>query len=260
MLKKIVFFDIDGTLYDEEKRIPDSTVSAISALKEEGIDVAIATGRAPFMFADLREKLGIDTYVSLNGSFVVYQDEVVFTKPLEAELLTKLEKEAKQLNHPIVYVHSDDHYANEENHPFIVESIGSLKIKKPEYNPKFSETSEVYQALLFCDGSNEDIYKVGHPHFDFIRWHPYSVDVIPGGGSKAKGIEVLLEKVGIPVENSYAFGDELNDLQMLQYVGTGVAMGNGRDEVKAVANYVTKTVTEDGILHGLKHVGLLKGK
>lgn len=66
-----------------------------------------------------------------------------------------------------------------------------------------------------------------------------------------------MEKLGIPKERQYAFGDGLNDIEMLSMIHHGVAMGNGEEEVKAVAKYVTKSVEEDGILHGLKMVGLL---
>ena len=69
--KHIIFFDIDGTLLDEDKIMPNSTKEAIFALKEQGHEVAIATGRAPFMFVDIREELNIDTYISYNGQYNV---------------------------------------------------------------------------------------------------------------------------------------------------------------------------------------------
>ncbi|MFP3360828.1 HAD hydrolase family protein, partial [Planococcus sp. SIMBA_143] len=71
--EKIVFFDIDGTLLNHDKKIPVSTREALKTLTENGVHVAIATGRAPFMFADLREDLGIDTFISFNGQYVKHQ-------------------------------------------------------------------------------------------------------------------------------------------------------------------------------------------
>ena len=84
------------------------------------------------------------------------------------------------------------------------------------------------------------------------------MDVLPIGGSKANGIEKYIEKRGYTKDQVYAFGDYLNDIEMLQYVGHGVAMGNAPDEVKKAARYVTKDVGEDGIAYGLEMVGLLK--
>jgi hydroxymethylpyrimidine pyrophosphatase-like HAD family hydrolase len=81
--------------------------------------------------------------------------------------------------------------------------------------------------------------------------------LLPAGGSKAKGIHMLLEKAGIRREDTFAFGDGLNDVEMLKYVGTGVAMGNGCDEAKAASDLVTKAVSEDGIRYGLQMTGLI---
>src|SRR5699024_10977299 len=93
--------------------------------------------------------------------------------------------------------------------------------------------------------------------FDFIRWHEYSVDVLPKGGSKALGIMKLMEALNIDGKHAYAFGDGLNDREMLEFIPNSVAMGNAVDEVKRLAKYVTEDVAEDGIYHGLKQVGLL---
>ena len=68
----------------------------------------------------------------------------------------------------------------------------------------------------------------------------------------------MLEATGIDIENSYAFGDGLNDLEMLKMVGTGIAMGNAVDEAKAVADYVTTSCSNDGIWNGLVRLGLIK--
>lgn len=72
MNKKIIFFDIDGTLLDHEKKVPATTKESIQELKEAGHIVAIATGRAPYHFEELREELGIHSYVCLNGQYVVH--------------------------------------------------------------------------------------------------------------------------------------------------------------------------------------------
>ena len=113
----------------------------------------------------------------------------------------------------------------------------------------------MYQTLLFCPEGEEKQYEEAFDEFDFVRWHPVSVDVVPKGGSKAKGIAKLVEKLGFPAERQFAFGDGPNDLDMLSTIYNSVAMGNGVEEVKKVSKYVTKSVDEDGILHGLKMVG-----
>lgn len=97
-MKKIVFFDIDGTLLDHEKSLPASTKKALKLLKENGVFVAIATGRAPFMFESLRLELEIDSFVSFNGQFVVFENEVIYENPLNEAELHRLSQDAKETN------------------------------------------------------------------------------------------------------------------------------------------------------------------
>jgi Cof subfamily protein (haloacid dehalogenase superfamily) len=256
--KSIIFFDIDGTLLNHDKKLPPSTKEAIFTLKEAGHIVAIATGRAPFMFEDLREELGIHTYVSYNGQYVVLNGEVLDTNPLNIPALEKLTEVALQNNHPVVFMDHEDMKANVPAHSFIKESIDSLKISHfPEHDPHYYKGRDLYQTLLFCIEGEERQYEQAFNDFDIIRWHPVAVDILPKGGSKAKGIEKIVQRLEIPEDNQYAFGDGLNDIEMLSTVKNSVAMGNAEEQVKEVARYVTKSVEDDGIVHGLKLVGLL---
>ncbi len=256
--KSIIFFDIDGTLYNDEKKVPASTKKAIMSLKELGHEVAIATGRAPFMFDDLREELDIDTYVSYNGQYVVLNGDVIHKNPLPLDAIERLTEVALQHEHPVVYMDHEDMKANVPSHQYIDESISTLKIKvHPTHDPEYYKNRELFQALLFCEREEEQVYEDQFKEFDFIRWHRFSTDVLPSGGSKAKGIQKIVEALNIKEENVYAFGDGLNDIEMLTVVKNSVAMGNGQEEAKKAAKFVTKSVDEDGILHGLKMVKLL---
>lgn len=256
--KSVIFFDIDGTLLTHDKQLPASTKEAIFSLKRLGHEVAIATGRAPFMFENLRKELEIDTYVSFNGQYVVLNGEVIYTNALKASSLLTLSETALKNNHPVVYMDHEDMKANVPEHDYIKESLDTLKIGSfPTHDPLYHEGRELYQTLLFCPEGEEAQYEKAFTDFDFIRWHPVSVDILPRGGSKAKGIEKIIEKLGYSKERQFAFGDGLNDIQMLMAIENSVAMGNGEEEAKAVAKYVTKSVEEDGILHGLQMVGLL---
>lgn len=256
--QSIIFFDIDGTLLNFEKKLPDSTKQAIFKLKEDGHVVAIATGRAPFMFEDLRKELDIHTFVSYNGQYVILNGEVIHTNPLRIGSLEKLTETALRNNHPVVFMDHEDMKANVPRHPYIRESLETLQIKHfPDHDPHYYKGRELYQTLLFCPEGEEKQYEQVYHDFDFIRWHPVSVDVVPNGGSKAKGIEKIVEKLGFPKERQFAFGDGLNDIDMLSKVYNSVAMGNAEDIVKSKARYITHSVENDGIYHGLKMVGLL---
>lgn len=254
----VIFFDIDGTLLDFKKELPSSTKKALFALKEKGHEVAIATGRAPFMFEDLRKELEIDTYVSYNGQYVVLGGEVIYTNPMDTEPLEKLTEMAMSNSHPVVYMDHEDMKASVPDHEYVMESFGTFELNRfPGHDPDYYIGRKLYQSLLFCPEGEEEQYEKTFDSFDFIRWHPVSVDIIPKGGSKAKGIQKIVDRLGYPPERQVAFGDGLNDVDMLKAIHHSVAMGNGKEEAKAVAKYVTKSVDDDGILHGLKMVGLL---
>lgn len=256
-MKKIVFFDIDGTLLDHEKSLPASTKKAIKLLKENGVFVAIATGRAPFMFESLREELEIDSFVSFNGQFVVFENEVIYENPLNEFALIKLFQNAKENNHPVVFMNEKTMKASVEHHSFIETSLGSLNFLHPEKDASFYLNRKMYQSLLFCKEGEEENYFTDFPQFNFIRWHTYSVDVLPKGGSKAEGIKKMIERLGFQLKDVYAFGDGLNDLEMLEAVGTGVSMGNGVPEAKELADFITNDVSENGIWNGLKKLQLI---
>lgn len=256
--RSIIFFDIDGTLLNHDKELPASARQAVFQLKAQGHEVAIATGRAPFMFEDLRKELDIDTFVSYNGQYVILRGKVLYANPLKTSSLERLTEKALQSGHPVVFMDHEDMKANVPEHMYIKESIQTLKIGRfPAYDPHYFRGRELYQSLLFCQEGEEKAYEREFPDFDLVRWHPFSVDVLPKGGSKANGIRKLTEVLGFPPERQYAFGDGLNDLEMLSMVQNSVAMGDAADKVKNTAKYVTKPAGEGGILLGLQLVGLL---
>lgn len=252
-------FDIDGTLLDHDKKLPISAKEAIRSLKEAGHEVAIATGRAPYFIKDIREELEIDSFVCFNGQYVEIENEIIYKNPIDKELLMHLSDYSITNAHPLVYMGDEFMKSNIGYHSEIEESLTSLNIDTAqiEMNANYYNDTEIYQTLLYCKEHEESFYRNNLGNLNFIRWHEYSMDVLPLGGSKAKGIEKFIEKKGFRKEQVYAFGDNLNDIEMLQYVGHGVAMGNAPEIVKNAARYITKDVSEDGIAHGLEMVGLL---
>jgi Cof subfamily protein (haloacid dehalogenase superfamily) len=133
----------------------------------------------------------------------------------------------------------------------------SLKITHPQVNLNYFLERNIYQTLLFCESGEEERYQQ-YSDLKLIRWHEVSTDILPVNGSKAEGIKQLVKRLNINRENIYAFGDGLNDLEMIDFVGTGVAMGNAVGSLKEIADYITKPVDEDGILYGIEQLGLIK--
>lgn len=256
-MSKIVFFDIDGTLLDHDKNLPASSKKAIELLKENGTFVAIATGRAPFMFESLRKELDIDSFVSFNGQYVVFENEPIYKNPLNSLKLEQLYLSALEREHPLVFMNHSTMKSSVKHHNYIQESFGSLKFSHPNQDDQFYKDRDLYQSLLFCQEGEEKYYANTYPEFTFIRWHPFSVDILPSGGSKAEGIKKMINRLGFKQKDVYAFGDGLNDIEMLKAAGTGVAMGNAAPELKEHADLVIRDVDDEGIWYGLKQLNLI---
>jgi hypothetical protein len=254
---KIVFFDIDGTLLNTAHTIPPNTKAAIRRLKANGVRVAIATGRAPYHLAPIADELDIDTFVSFNGSYVVVEGKRIHHTPMSTATLEALEAHAESNQHPMVFLGADTCYANKADHPDVIDSFHYLQLSPPGYHERYWEQTPIYQAFLYCKETEAKEYlERAHP-VTFIRWHPNVLDVLPPNGSKARGIEAVLRHYGLAPEDAVAFGDGLNDKEMLSFVGMGVAMGNAHEDVKPLANLVTRHVDADGIFHGLRQLKLI---
>ncbi|MFE5472305.1 Cof-type HAD-IIB family hydrolase [Bacillus safensis] len=258
MNKKVIFFDIDGTLYDHDKKIPESTKRAVHLLKEKGHHLFIASGRSPFLIRPILEELGLDSFIAYNGQYVMYEGDVIYGNPLKQELMERIYETADRHDHPLVFMGEETMKASVPNHPFIHEGIGTLKTEHPEHDLSYFKENDIFQMLLFCKAEEEVEYKAFQDEIDLVRWHELSTDVLPKGGSKAEGIKRVIERLPYDQKDTIAFGDGLNDREMISFAGTGVAMGNAVSELKALADFVTKPVDEDGIFHAVTHLGLIE--
>ena len=256
-MSKYLFFDIDGTLYNSNKKLPESAKEALKAARTNGHEIAIATGRAPFMIASLLEELEIDTYVSFNGQYVVYKGEVIFTDGVSRQQLAQILTFGEQRGEPVVFLNNREMVASMPGHTHVKESLATLKYPYPRVDKKFYEMQEVYQTLVYVTAEDEHLYRESFPDVQFVRWHPYCCDVLPKEGSKARGIQKLLAHIGRSLNEAVAFGDGLNDVEMIQSVGTGVVMGNGHPEALAVADIIAPHVDEDGLAKVMQQLKLM---
>ena len=260
---KAVFFDIDGTLLSHTThRVPPSAVRALEALREKGILTFLATGRHIPMLRQLPlEGLRFDGAVSLNGQLCRNEEEVIYRCPMPRADVAALLDCLKAQPHPCILIEEDQMYINFHN-DLVRRVQAAIRAELPVLGDlDRGYTEPVYQALLYI--SDEDFARLPPmPGIRFSRWiletpDLSGADLYPASGGKAVGIAKVLEHYGIDKKDTMAFGDGQNDVDMFGAVGTAVAMGNGCDEAKNAADYITDEVDADGIWNALKHFGIL---
>ncbi|WP_206832045.1 Cof-type HAD-IIB family hydrolase [Alicyclobacillus fructus] len=262
MAIRFAFFDIDGTLIDERRELSPRVEEAIAALRQREIETAIATGRAPDQLRPIAERLGFESYVCCNGSLAVYRGEKVLTTAVPRDVIASFIERAEFYGYPVVVAGADACYANQPHRPEIREAYRFLGLStEPVYDPAAWTREDVYQLYLFCKPGEEKPFVEGYrDSLRFIRPHRFYLDVFPAGVSKAKGVEAMLNRAGCSREEALAFGDSENDVEMLAYVGIGVAMGNASEAAKRAARQVTAPVDEGGIFAALVDLGLIEGQ
>lgn len=257
MVYKIVFFDIDGTLIDSSKQIQKETVNAIEKLQKNDVKVVLATGRSPIHIKDVRDALNINSYICFNGSSVFYEGEKLHGTCIERENVRKLVDDANMKNHPLIFLTEEGCYSSKEIDSQIKASFDFLKEELPEYNSEVWKKEGTYQIYLYCEAHEQQYYEKNHPNLKLTRWHKYAMDVNVKNINKSEGIKWLLNYLQINPKEAVAFGDNLNDLEMMLYVGMGIAMGNAVEETKKKADFVTKHINDNGISYALKKLNLI---
>ncbi|WP_433595617.1 Cof-type HAD-IIB family hydrolase [Lysinibacillus xylanilyticus] len=254
---KIVFFDVDGTLVNyEDGRIEESTRNAIEQLKSKGIHIVVATGRPLSMCQDLRN-VGIETFITANGAYVKHQDQVIHKIPVAKEIVQEVKAFADENKQSLSFFTeqlSMNNVQEEKTFKAMQETLSLLEF--PDINEDIS-AQEIYLMCLYGDEDIEKKYTSKFPHLLFKRWHPYITNVLQHDVSKSIAVQAVLDYFDVSPEEALAFGDGDNDIDMLEQVGFGIAMGNGSEALKKVADYVTKKSTEDGIDFALRELQII---
>ncbi|WP_026884761.1 HAD family hydrolase [Clostridium akagii] len=252
-MKKAVFFDIDGTIIDCLNGLTDMThrvKKAIGALKTNGDYVFIATGRPYAFLNEAIRNFGFDGFIFTNGAYVKVNEKCIYKESIKKDFIKEITYNFEQLN--IQYILQGEKYSYIKDeykrlHSFYDSYSISKKYLKGNYN---LENIDTYKIEMLCNDRKGIDYCVSLGNGGI--YHTYnmeekSFELCSKANTKASGILKILERLNIPIENSYAFGDGKNDIEMLSIVGCGIAMGNADDFVKSYATKVTGSVQNDGV-------------
>ena len=199
---KIIFFDIDRTLYDPDTRsIPESTIKALKKLHDDpNIEIAIATGRAFYMLHNIEEIMDyINIFVLINGQIIIKDGETIYKNPMRKELVEEVVDCFNEKDMKYGFLGEHDETLN------IVDEKGKqafelVDMKLPKTDPYFYKENEVYQMWAFCERDDHDYFKEKFKELDIVRWLGGGFDILSKGNSKREGIKKVLELENIPMD------------------------------------------------------------
>lgn len=254
---KMIFFDIDGTLVNPQTRsISEKTIDTLKRLKQNGIKICIATGRGPVALPDFAD-VQFDAYITYNGSLCYDKSNTIWSNSISKDDLEKIIQNTANIGLPVAIATRERLAANAWGQDLAdYFTLANLTLEVAE-DFDIVRTETIYQVMVGCREKDfEEILRGVLGARIAVSWDR-AVDVIPANGSKAEGIQKVLEYFNIDRAEALAFGDGNNDIEMLQLVGTGVAMGNASERLKEVADEVCGAVSEDGIYDYCIKYGLI---
>lgn len=272
MSTKFVFVDIDGTLLSHLTGIPKSALEAIDLARRNSHKVIINTGRVKSAVDDYLQFYPFDGYVFAAGGHVEVNDETIYMNELSEQEINRAIEIFEKLNIGYVLEGPDYSYYNKKAIEFFKERNSEREEKlapqvlrhliqenlvlpieeykkEPHTINKFSIFTDTNADLLNIEQYFQDDYEV-------IKYET-SGEIISKGVNKFHGVQEVLKHFNGKVEDTLSLGDSMNDYPMIQHCHVGVAMGNGVQELKDIADYVTFDVDDHGLFHAFKKFNLI---
>lgn len=259
----MLVLDVDGTLVGSDKQISEKTKEAVIEAQKRGKTVAIASGRSIAGIRRTASNIALEQYggyvIAYNGTTVVNckTGECIYNQMVQPEMVKPVYEAAKRAGVGIV-VYND-------NTKEMISGNGLneyIEIDAKACDVTIRETNDFVKAVNFpfnkflLSGTPErmvEVEKIMDKEFgdrmNVFRSDPFFVELLPRYVDKGVAVEKLIKHLEIPREKVICIGDSYNDLPMLRFAGMGVAMGNAQQEVKEMADYVTASNDEDGIVN-----------
>ncbi|MCQ2802976.1 MAG: HAD family hydrolase [Bacilli bacterium] len=258
---KAIFVDIDNTIFDHLKKhkYDERSIKALNNLYDKGVKIIICSARPIYSLREfgVLNRIKYSGVIASNGAVRVYNnewfDKYVFPKKELKEIVDVCKKHKLCIE---LVTFDDRFYVTQKtkevdyHHKIFFE----IDAKFEQYN-----FQEVISMLLFADRSVDPILNKEMPKtIHMFRFSEYGLDVLSKSHSKGEAVISMLNKMGINKEEALAFGDDYQDISMFEQVGTGVALGNAKDELKNIAQFVTKPVYHHGVYKFIKKAKLLR--
>ncbi|MBW2960817.1 Cof-type HAD-IIB family hydrolase [Mesonia aestuariivivens] len=268
MSYKIVFSDIDGTLLNKERELSERTIKTIKAIKDD-IPVVLISARMPKAMRHLQQQLGIENQpiICYNGGFLLVDEKPVSSTAIPVNTIQELAKfnETNQVHLSLYnadewHVPAHDYWAKrEERNTKVTPSIKHIHDVMDDWGKR-----DLGAHKIMCMGEEnkiENMYQFLKDNYS-NQLHVYRskntyIEIADKQISKLTAIKYLLKNhYNLSIEETVAFGDNYNDVEMINGVGLGIAVANAREESKAVANKITDASIDDGVAKSLEELFL----
>ena len=258
---KSIFLDIDGTILKPDHTYDESTKDAINQIMEQRMDVFLATGRPLHELDELSEQLGIDSFIGYNGAYAVYQNDVILNEPMDRDIIEQYIEISNEYDHEIVFYTSEKNYFTSLDSPLVKDFIDTFELKKNELFTYDVSEHILGVTVMGLDETEPTLYEL-ESNINLAQVNleglTHCYDVIRSNVNKGKAIQRVFDLLDITKEQTIAFGDGMNDVEMLQTVGEGFAMANSHPDLFQYAKHKTTSVSDSGIFNGLQKLGLVK--
>lgn len=255
---KLIATDIDGTILKYNFEFNQAVKDCIKSLTKEGVKVVLITGRMHCATTYVAEELGLDTpIVSYQGGLVKDGDKILYERYLDPQKAREIIDWAKQNNVHLnlymddkLYVEKDDaiiqRYTKERRANYIVKPFAQLELKNINKMLviDFDNADKVTEYKEFLENKFSDI--------EFVKSMPFFCEICNPEATKFHAISFLTKYWNLDKSEVMTIGDQDNDINLLKAGGVKVAMGNATDALKAVADYVTDTVNNDGFVKAVE--------